>query len=258
MSALQIQQLGLTMAGRQLIKPFDLSLETGQCWAVLGLNGSGKTSLLHTLAGLRPIDMGQVTVDGEALGDMPPRLRARRISLLFQQHQEQFPCTVMESVLIGRHPHLPALQMESESDRQLAQDVMKQVGLHGFAERDVRSLSGGEHQRMALARLLLQDTPIRLLDEPSNHLDIQHQIALLSLLKKQNREQRLTIMALHDINLALRFCDHVLMLMPGGQVVAGPSASLLNAENASRLYQHPMQLMEQNGIQLFYAAPTQE
>lgn len=256
MSALQIQQLGLTVAGKSLIQPFDVAMETGQCWAVLGLNGSGKTSLLHTLAGLRPIDSGCISLDGVALEDMPPRPRARQISLLFQQHQEQFPCTVMESVLIGRHPHLSPLQLESESDQELARNALQQVDLQAFAQRQVATLSGGEHQRMALARLLVQDTPIRLLDEPSNHLDIRHQISLLSML--QGQTDKLTVMALHDVNLALRFCDHVLMLMPGGEVVAGPTATLLNAENVSRLYQHTMQLMEQNGKRLFYAEPTQE
>lgn len=258
MSYLQLTQLGLNMAGRVLIQPFDLNLEAGQCWAVLGLNGSGKTSLLHTLAGIRSIDQGKICLDQQSINALRPRQRARQISLLFQQQQEQFPCTVLESVLIGRHPHLSPLQTESATDRQQALAALQSVQLETFAQRQVSSLSGGEHQRMAIARLLLQDTPFRILDEPTNHLDIQHQIRLLTMLQRQAKEQKLIVMALHDVNLALRFCDHVILLMPGGEVLAGPGDKLLNSETVSRLYQHPLQLMIQDGKRMFYASPSQE
>lgn len=253
---LQLQGLGINVAGRTLIRPLNLELEAGQCWAVLGPNGAGKTSLLHTLAGLRAVDTGQVLLDNQPLANLKPRARAQAIGLLLQQQQEQFPCTVLESVLIGRHPHLPPWALEAETDRQQARQALTRVDLAGLEHRTVASLSGGELQRMALARLLVQDSPILLLDEPSNHLDVRHQGQSLQIMQGLAQAGRLVVMALHDINLALRYCDHVLLLMPEGEALAGPVDILLTEANASKLYQHPLRMMEQDGMRLFYAAAT--
>lgn len=257
MSVLTIDQLGIDVAGHELLQPFSLQMESGQCWAVLGINGVGKSSLLHTLAGLRPTQQGLIKIAGQPLASYPPRQRARLVSLLFQHQQEYFPCTVLESVLIGRHPYLSPWQQEGDDDQQRALTALEQVGLDGFATRQVGTLSGGELQRVALARVLTQDCPVMLLDEPSNHLDIHHQMHSMTLLQQLTRNGKLVVMALHDVNLALRFCDHVLMLMPNGEVQAGPVEPLLTADHVSALYQHPIEFIDNGQQRCFIAASLQ-
>jgi iron complex transport system ATP-binding protein len=236
MARLATERLTLRAGDRVLVRDLTLAFESGQNWAILGANGSGKTTLLHTLAGLRRPDGGTVRLDGEPLGEIEPRDRARKLGVLFQNHTTAFPATVLETVLTGRHPHLGRFQDEGPEDLTIARDSLAAVGLADFADRSLLTLSGGERRRVELAALLSQNAPIGLLDEPVNHLDPHFQVALLrAVCRRADRHGGLNLIVLHDINLALRFCSHGLLLLPDGHR-AGPLVDIVDRETLESAY----------------------
>ena len=237
---LSSSSLQVDIGGTEVCRDLDLHIEAGQRWALLGRNGIGKTTLLHTLAGLRQAQGGEIRLQGEELNRLSPRQIARRRGLLLQQQEDNFPSTVLETVLAGRHPYLKAWQWESESDMEMARAAIRRVGLAEMEGRAVQTLSGGERQRLALATLFCQNPPLLLLDEPTNHLDIQHQIALLDDLNQASENGKALLMTLHDINLACRYCDHALLLFGDGESLLGPFDEIVTAASLERLYLHPL------------------
>jgi iron complex transport system ATP-binding protein len=157
--------LAVTIAGIRICHGLDLNVAPGQCWAILGRNGAGKTTLLNTLAGLRAPSAGTIEVDGRPLSNFDPRELARFRGLLPQDDSDPFPATALETVLIGRHPHLSRWRWEGAEDLRIARDALAAADLAGAEARDVRTLSGGERRRVALATLLAQQPRIFLLDE---------------------------------------------------------------------------------------------
>jgi iron complex transport system ATP-binding protein len=246
-SLLHARRLVVRIGEVEVCRALDLEFAPGQCWAILGRNGSGKTTLLNTLAGLRVPTAGTMHLDGKALTAQPRRQIARRLGLLPQDSQDPFPATVLETALLGRHPHIPLWGWEDADDRRIARNALRQVGLAGWDERIIATLSGGERRRLALATLLAQDPDILLLDEPTNHLDLQHQVKLLDLLARQAQRQRKTVvMVLHDLNLAARFADHCLLLFGDGETAAGICSEILHQKNLERLYRLPLHQVGQN------------
>jgi iron complex transport system ATP-binding protein len=234
---LELRDLTLRVAGRTLCAGLSARLGTGENWVILGANGSGKTTLLHALAGLRAPDSGSVLLDERPLQGVSHRARARRLGVLLQDYEASLPATVLEMVLTGRHPHLGRWQWDDEAGRELAVKALATMGLAGFAERLLSTLSGGERRRAEIAALLVQDAPICLLDEPTNHLDLQHQMDVLRLLAARTREpERLNVMVLHDINLALRFGTHAILLFGDGTVCQGPVADTVTRGRLEQLY----------------------
>jgi iron complex transport system ATP-binding protein len=228
--------LGVTIAGNQVCSRLDFAVMPGQCWAILGRNGAGKTTLLHTLAGLRSPAAGTIELSGKPLATTGRREVARLRGLLLQDDSDAFPATVLECVLVGRHPHLSRWQWETAEDVRIAHDALEAADMAGTEARDVRTLSGGERRRVALAALLAQQPRLFLLDEPSSHLDLSHQLTLLERLAAAvRRRDRALIMVVHDVNLAARYCDHALLLADG-EAVAGPAQELLTAERLSAIY----------------------
>lgn len=237
--SIQLQWLDLAVGGKQVCRGLDLDFSQGKVWGVLGQNGIGKTTLLHTLAGLRKPDAGNVLVDGIDVSQWSRKRLAQKLGILLQEVSDPFPSTVLDTALIGRHPYLAPWQFESSHDEKIALDALAQVDLLPLVKRDVNTLSGGERQRLALATLLVQNPDIYVLDEPSNHLDLHYQIALLDIICAQTHsEQGRVIMTLHDINLAVRYCDHLIFVMGEGEVVAGPAEALLNDKYLHRLFKH--------------------
>jgi iron complex transport system ATP-binding protein len=228
--------LTVTIAGIGVCRELDFSVVPGQCWAILGRNGAGKTTLLHTLAGLRAPTAGTIALNGRPLAALSAREVARTRGLLTQDDSDAFGATVLETAMIGRHPYLSRWQWESADDLRIAREALALMDIADAEQRDVRTLSGGERRRVALAALLTQRPRLFLLDEPSSHLDLAHQLAVLRRLTTLAREQRSAlIMVLHDVNLARRFCDHVVML-DQGTAIAGPASELLTAERLSKIY----------------------
>ena len=176
------------------------------------------------------------------------------MELMPQINEEAFPGSVLETVLTGRHPHLELWQWESEQDRQLARDALTRVDLDGFEQRNLLSLSGGERRRLYIATLLVQQPQLYLLDEPANHLDLRHQHQILGHLQQlAHEDQKSVIMVLHDPNLAVRYCDHVLLMHEDGTVEGGTSESLMTEERLGRLYGYPIRKIENDQGSFFIA-----
>jgi iron complex transport system ATP-binding protein len=229
------------VADLSVTRALQLNIQAGQCWCILGRNGSGKTTLLHTLAGLRPPTAGRIELDGRPLETQQRRRIAQQVGVLFQNQDDAFPATVLETVLEGRHPHLHSWQWEGASDHALASQALSQLGLSGFEDRDIQTLSGGERQRVAIATVLTQQPRLLLLDEPTNHLDLHHQLSVLETLLALCREQRRAIvMVLHDVNLAARFADHLLLLLGGGEVRLGETKQIMKTAVLEQLYGHSL------------------
>jgi iron complex transport system ATP-binding protein len=233
---LACSQLTVEVAGRVLVRELNLAISGGTVTAILGRNGAGKTMTLHTLAGLRAPASGSVTLDGELLANWPRRALARRLGLLTQTTEDPFPSTVLDSVLVGRHPHIDFWRWESDADREIARAALAAVAVEELAEREVDTLSGGERRRVALAALIAQDPDVFLLDEPINHLDPHHQLDVLKLLRAKAHAGRTVVMTLHDAGLAARFSDHALLLFGNGEWLTGPTAEVLTPETMTKLY----------------------
>ncbi|MDT8402993.1 ABC transporter ATP-binding protein [Sulfuriflexus sp.] len=241
MNTLAARELDVRIGNVHICSRFDWQMQAGEIWGMLGMNGAGKTTLLHTLAGLREPNAGRVLLNDQPLTTLSRRRIAQQLGVLFQSQYEEFPGTVIESTLAGRHPHLHAWQFETEADRQLALQALASVGLAELAQRNVLTLSGGEQQRLAIASLLVQSPQLWLLDEPHNHLDPHQQIRLLDrLVQHVQVHDNSLCMSLHDVNLANRYCSHLLLLYGNAEVIAGPRDEVLNEANLSRLYGHPM------------------
>jgi iron complex transport system ATP-binding protein len=255
MSLLATEDLAIEIGGKRIGGELNLAFQPGESWAVLGANGAGKTTLLHTLAGLRSPTAGRVLLDGHAITGLRRRAIANRLGILLQASEDPFPATVLETALIGRHPHIGPWRQEGPDDFRRAREALAEVEMDALADRPIDTLSGGERRRLALATLLTQDPAVYLLDEPSNHLDLHHQIRLLGHLRGRACEHGGTlIMALHDVNLAARFCDHAVLIFHDGQVRHGPATDLLQPGHLSCLYHHPIEAVEAGGHRAFVPA----
>ena len=251
MAVLETRDLIVDIPGRADGQPLSTRIQPGQRWGVLGPNGAGKTTLLHTLAGLREPRHGQVLLDGEPLSHRRRRQLARQLAVVFQERQDSFPATVLETVLIGRHPFLSPWQRESAEDIRLAHQAIEALSLTLLRDRLVSTLSGGERQRVSIATALTQQPAIWLVDEPTNHLDLHHQVAVMELLHQQAAQGAAVFMCLHDLNLAARWCDHLLLLYPDGELCFGPADTMLVPEALERLYDQKLSVAQVNGAPVF-------
>ena len=245
MAQLETSQLDIHIGTVRICRQLSLRINPGERWAILGRNGAGKTTLLHTLAGLLRPDSGTVKLDGEALENLSRRRIARQVGVLLQDHLDAFPASVMETALIGRHPYLGALQWEGPDDYARARAALHAVELDGLEDRNVATLSGGERRRLGIATLLAQDPAMLLLDEPTNHLDVHQQIRILDLLHSRSQAQQKTLLlVMHDLNLALRYCNRFLLLFGAGETTQGSADEVLTRPILERLYGHPMHTLQ--------------
>ena len=251
---LQAQDLIIDIPERPDGYPLNLTIEPGEIWGVLGPNGAGKTTLLHTLAGLRAPRAGVVELDGASLRRWRRKALARRLGVVFQERHDGFPASVLETALIGRHPYLTPWDLETAEDLACARQALERLELGGLEERLVSTLSGGERQRLAMATVLAQDPAVWLADEPTNHLDLRHQVAVMDLLAGQAREGRGVFLCLHDINVAARWCTHILLLYPNGDACWGPAEVMLVTEALEALYGQRLVAAEADGARVFVPA----
>jgi iron complex transport system ATP-binding protein len=247
------REIRVTVPGRVLVDALRFELQRGELIAVLGQNGAGKTLSLLTLAGLRETDTGSVQIGTADIQSSPRAVIARQLALLPQDVEDIFPATVIDTVLIGRHPHIDKLRWESSEDYAIANHALDTMGLADLAQRDVLTLSGGERRRLSIAQVLAQQPEIYLLDEPTNHLDPQHQLDAMRIFRAAADDGAGVIATLHDINLAVRFADRCLLLFGDGRWELGPSAEVLSEERLGELFATPMESVVWRDHNLFVA-----
>jgi iron complex transport system ATP-binding protein len=223
-----------TAQGRPIVDSVTVEIPPGGLTGLLGPNGSGKSTFLRLLAGLLRPHGGAVLLDGHDLNRLPRRDVARRVAVAAQEVSTDVEMTVLDVVLLGRVPHRRRLAASAgPDDLSHARRALRQCGVSALERRRWSTLSGGERQRVNIARALAQEPTELLLDEPTNHLDIAHQLALLDLLATTPVT---VVTALHDLNLAAQYCDHLLLLHEGRLVAAGPPAQVLTEETVERVY----------------------
>ena len=222
---------------RHVLQDVTWSVAPGEFVGLIGPNGCGKTTLLRVLSGVLPMTAGEVRVRGTQLREIDRRQLARTMACLLQDLSLDLAFTVREVVLMGRSPHLPRFGSETPRDFQLAQQAMERADVSHLADRLVTELSGGERQRVLIAMCLAQEPQLLLLDEPTSHLDIGHQLSLLDLIAKLNRETGVTIVAVfHDLNLAAEYCRRLLVLERGRVAALGTPEEVLTADTIQRVY----------------------
>jgi iron complex transport system ATP-binding protein len=245
-------QLTLQLGGRTLVRDLDWTVRPGECWSIIGRNGAGKSTLLRTVAGLRTAEGGALRLDGRALGDWPLETLARKRAYLAQSRTDAFAYSAIDTVLSARHPYHAKRYWEGSDDHQAALQALAAMEVEHLAARDVRTLSGGERQRVAIAALLAQDTPLLLLDEPANALDLAHQVNMMGLLARLCRRERKTVVMIgHDLNLAHGISTHALLLRGDGGWLAGPVAQVMQPALLGDYLGHPIEMIEHGGRRIF-------
>jgi iron complex transport system ATP-binding protein len=213
-----------------------LRADAGTLCAVVGPNGAGKTTLLRAIAGVVKPTRGDVTLNGRSLTTMSAAERAKVLALLPQRPVMPSGLTVREGVAWGRFPHVGRLAHAGPTDLAVVDDALARTGANHLADRIVDSLSGGEHQRAAIARALAQTPSVLLVDEPTVHLDLGHQLEIMELLQRLAAEGLIVIAVLHDLNLAARYADELLLLHRGRVLASGPPAAVIEPDRIARAY----------------------
>ena len=224
---LKTENAHVAIGGRDVLKSVSAAFRPGTITGVIGPNGVGKTTLLRALAGLLPIKAGCISLDGEPIDSLDRRETVRRVGYLAQKQEIAFPFRVDEMVMMGRYPHQGRLAPETEVDRAAVDAALRDVDAEDLAGRAINELSGGELQRVLLARTLAAQTPVLLLDEPFANLDVKHCLEILGILRAQAAEGRTAVVSVHDLNLAHRFCDRLLLLHEGEILAEGDASDVL-------------------------------
>lgn len=237
MSILRAENLSLSYETTPIIQSLDLQTPSGQITALIGPNGCGKSTLLRGLARLLKPQQGTVLLDGRAIHSIPTKQLAKELGILPQSPTAPEGITVRELVAQGRYPHQDWFQQWSQSDEDALQRALALTTLTHLADRAVDTLSGGQRQRAWIAMALAQETDILLLDEPTTYLDLAHQLEVLELLAKLNRQGKTIIMVLHDLNHAAHFADHLVVMADGNVVAQGRASDVITEETIRDVFQ---------------------
>ena len=224
---LAIDGLGVKLGGTTVLEGVDATADRSRFVGIVGPNGAGKTTLLRTIAGAVDPAVGRVTVDGARIHDLTSKAASRLVAKVPQDTTVGFEFDVRTVVEMGRNPHRSRFDGWTDTDAAAVEQALDRTDTRQFADRGIATLSGGERQRVLLARALAQDAPLLLLDEPTGSLDINHQVRTLELVRDLVSEGRTALAAIHDLDLAARFCDELLLLSEGGVVAAGPPPAVL-------------------------------
>ena len=230
---IELQHITVNFGKREILNDISASIAEGRITAVMGPNGCGKTTLLRCIGGLLSPTNGQVLIDGNRVQDFSARALAQKVAFVRQQAQTDFEFSAFETVLMGRNPYQKRLQNESQKDWDIVEECMKQTGTWHLRLAKPNEMSGGEMQRVMIARALAQQTPVLLMDEPVSNLDISHQLEIMRLLKTTGKS---VVIVIHDLNLALQFCDDLLLFHNGKLLYNGLMAGGLTPENIRRVY----------------------
>jgi len=227
---LVVDDVSVTLDGRAVLSGISLTAERGELVGLIGPNGAGKTTLLRAVRGSITPTTGAVTVTGQSVSSLSAREIGRRVATVPQETELSFGFSVEQAVAMGRHAHIGRFSTPDETDREAITDALARTDLASLADRPVTDLSGGERQRVLLARALAQATPVLLLDEPTAGLDINHAIKTLETVRSVVDDGTAAVAAIHDLNLAARYCDRLILLADGEVVAAGNPETVLTSE----------------------------
>lgn len=230
---LSVKDLKVDIATKQIVKGISLSVNDNEFIGLIGPNGSGKSTLLKAIYRVLKPSAGSVFLDGKDMKDINPKTIAKNLAVVSQFNNINFDFKVIDIVLMGRSPHKSLLESENKNDYTIATESLKKVGMDHYSNRSFTSLSGGEKQRVILARALAQKPKILILDEPTNHLDIKYQIEILSLVKNLDI---CVLAALHDLTLASQYCDKLIVLKDGQIVTEGIPKEIVTSEMIKEVY----------------------
>ena len=241
---LKIENLSVSYGSRRVLQDVSFDVQGGEVLALIGPNGAGKSTLIRAVSGVIPYT-GQIRTNGDDFAALSTLQRAKYIATVPQAVALPPAYTVWETVLFGRTPHLGFLGQPSHKDEEIARQALSRVSALPFADRRVGELSGGEQQRILLARALCQSTPILLLDEPTAHLDLQYQVGLLELVHElAHRDHLAVLVALHDLNLAAHYADRIALMVAGDIKAMGKAKEVLQADLIQEAYCLPVQVVK--------------
>ncbi|MCP4024043.1 MAG: ABC transporter ATP-binding protein [Desulfobacteraceae bacterium] len=234
---ISINNLSFSYDADSILRQLNCSFESGNFYAILGPNGSGKTTLLDLIAGFLKPCQGDIFFDKQKIDLLTKKQTAKKIGLVSQNYYINFPFTVQEVVMMGRHPHIPRFSHPSADDINLSESVMEKTGILHLAHRRVTELSGGEKQRCIFARALCQDTPVLLLDEAFSNMDISHTLQMLRLVRQKVIEKNLLVLSVfHDLNLASAWCDALVFLKKGQIKAFGKTSEVMTDTNIKTVF----------------------
>lgn len=237
MDMIRVSKVSFRYVEEWVLRDVSFGVRKGEFLGVIGPNGSGKTTLLKSLNRTLAPEEGDIFINGLNVNEIKRRELARVVGMVPQEAPIVFPFTVLELVLMGRAPYLKRLSFEGEKDYKIARKAMEMTGTLGFSGRGISALSGGEKQRVLIARAIAQEPDIMLLDEPTSFLDIKHQIEIYDLIKGLSSRDGLTIISVsHDINLAAHYCDRILLLDNGRVCKVGSPEDVVTGENIEGVY----------------------
>jgi iron complex transport system ATP-binding protein len=257
MALISAERLHVALDGTEILHDLHFEVASGTWIGLIGPNGSGKTTLLRTVAGLLPY-RGALVLDGRAVRAWSARELARRVAFVRQSTPLSFDFSVEELVMLGRSPHKGWLERYGGDDRTSVREALARVDLSGFARRSVLSLSGGERQRVFLAQALVQEADVLLLDEPTTHLDVHYQFEFLNVVRDLVAAGRTVVAVFHDLELAARYADHLLVLDEGRLVADGTSPTVLTAELLAEVFRMQARLepTDDGNVRILYQAPV--
>jgi len=241
---IDLDGVAVDLGGRRIVEGVDLGVDAGEFLALVGPNGAGKTTTLRTVNGVLAPASGTVTVDGRPVPALSARETARLVATVPQETALGFDFDVRSLVEMGRTPHRARFARTGEADREAVERAMDRAGVAALADRPVGTLSGGERQRVLLARALAQETPALVLDEPTANLDVNHQVRTLGLVRDLVDEGRTAVAAIHDLDLAARFCDRMAVLAGGGVAACGPPGAVLTDETVEWAFDVPARVVD--------------
>lgn len=230
---IELKHIQVSYGKREILRDIDATVAPGRITAVMGPNGCGKTTLLRCIGGLLEPTSGSVGIDGQEVGSYSARALAQKVAFVRQQAQTDFEFSAFETVLMGRNPYQHHLQNESQKDWDIVEQCMKQTNTWHLRLAKPAEMSGGEMQRVMIARALAQQTPVLLMDEPVSNLDIAHQLEIMRLLRTTDKT---VVIVIHDLNLALQFCDDLMLIHNGELLFHGRMADGLTTENIATAY----------------------
>lgn len=246
---MEVSHLRCGYPGRMVLKGVSFTVRSGEFLGILGPNGSGKTTLLMAVSGIVPLAGGSVHLRGTSLGAIKPRDRALTMASVAQDSQVRFPFSCEDVVRMGRYPHQKRFRMDSAEDERVVRKVLRITDCEELADRLITGISGGERQRVSMAKALAQEAPILLLDEATSAMDIHRKLQIFRALQQLNLEEDLMILAvLHDVNLAALFCRRLLFLKEGRVVADGPTEDVLTSEILREIYDTEVLVQEIPGV----------